>query len=111
MNTVLVDKKLCKTRENFVDIQTATNIALRRYVIDLISTKIEKLSKKNKFFKEKYNFNFENFQKKITDDEKYIFSLEKNKGFNNWEDDLIDWEFSYKGINDWKQKLQNILIN
>lgn len=109
MTTVSVEDKYIETIKCFTDIQTATNIALKRYVIDLITTKLMDLSVKNKAYQKKYNLDFETFSKKVTYDENYISKLEQQKKFKNWEDDLIDWEFNYKGINDWKQKLQNIL--
>ena len=104
MTTVTIDEKYVETIKPFIDIQSAMNIAMQRYVIDLISAKISKLSKKNKDYMLKYNSNFDTFSNKIINDEKYISHLEQQSGFKNWENDLLDWEFNYKGKSDWKQK-------
>ncbi|MEN8121456.1 MAG: hypothetical protein ABFS35_13980 [Bacteroidota bacterium] len=109
MTTVSVDDKYIETIKSFTDIQTAMDIALKRYVIELISTKLTELSKRNNTYINKYQLDFETFSDKIIHDENYVLQLEQDKEFINWEDDLIDWEFNYKGIKDWKGKLQNIL--
>ena len=109
MITVSVEDKYVETIKPFTDIQTATNIALKRYIIDLVSTKLMEFSKKNINYNKKYNLDFETFSEKIISDENYISQLEQQKDFKNWETDLMDWEFNYKGINDWNRKLKNIL--
>ncbi|MCD4791859.1 MAG: hypothetical protein K8R54_01400 [Bacteroidales bacterium] len=109
MTTITVNDKYIETIKSFTDIETATNIAFKRYVIDLITTKLMDLSTKDKIYKKKYNLDFEAFAEKVATNEDYISELEQKKDFRNWEDDLIDWKFNYKGIKDWKQKLQNIL--
>lgn len=108
MLTVTIDEKYADTIKPFSDLQTATNIALKRYVIELITTKISELSEKNKKYSAKYNLDYEDFNKKISTDENFVYQLEKEQKLN-WENDLLDWEFNYNGIIDWKQKLQNIL--
>jgi len=110
METVTIEDKYIETIKPFTDIQTATNIALKRYIIDLITTKLAELSSNDNNYKKKYKLDFVSFSEKTISDENYILRLEQQNGFINWESDLIDWEFNYKGISDWKQKLQDILI-
>lgn len=109
MVTVSINDKYVETLKSFTDIQTATDTALRKYLVDLISTKIVELSTKNTLYTQKYSLDFSTFSTKVSSDENFITNLEQDLKFKNWENDLIDWEFNYKGIDDWKLRLQNIL--
>jgi hypothetical protein len=49
------------------------------------------------------------FTQRMTEDE--LFSEQVEAKVNKmWEFDLADWEFCYKGVQDWTQKLQTILL-
>jgi hypothetical protein len=49
------------------------------------------------------------FSQRIAEDEKFVNQIEATLD-KMWEIDLADWEFCYKGIEDWTKKLQNILL-
>jgi hypothetical protein len=110
MKTVEIDDNYIKLLEPFNDLQGTVNLAVKKFIIENLTQKIIELSNQNKFFKEKYDSEYVEFCNKVSSDENYLDYIENKRGILNWELDLTDWEFCIKGIEDWKQKLQNILI-
>ena len=94
---------------SFGDLQSAINLAVQRYTIEKITTKIAELKQKNLDYEIKYQVDYLTFFQKIQQDEDFIRYLE-DKVEKLWEIDLSDWEFSYRGITDWTVKLQAILL-
>jgi hypothetical protein len=94
---------------SFGDLQSAINLAVQRYTIEKITTKIAELKQKNLDYEIKYQVDYPTFFQKIQEDEDFISYLE-DKVEKLWEIDLSDWEFSYRGITDWTVKLQVILL-
>ncbi|MBF0121732.1 MAG: hypothetical protein HQK79_23120 [Desulfobacterales bacterium] len=91
------------------DLQTAVDTALQKYVIDLITSKIAELRKKELMFEARYNCDYKSFYERIAEDEQFVLHTEKNI-HNMWEIELAEWEFCHKGIEDWTIKLRNILL-
>ena len=109
MTTIAVQNKYAEILTSFGNLQELVDAALQRYTIEQISTKIDKLRKKDRVYQEKYGMEYPVFAEKIAEDEEFLAHVEKNID-KMWEMDLADWEFSYKGIDDWKRKLQSILM-
>ncbi len=93
----------------FTDVQTAVNSAIKRYILNYALDKIAELSDVNKKMEEKYESTFFEFNEKISTDEIFVQNLELERQIQNWEDDLITWEFTMIAIQDWKKKLALIL--
>jgi len=108
MTTIAVQNKYVEVLTSFGNLQELVDAALQRYTIEQISTKIDKLRKEDAVYQEKYGMEYPLFAKQIAEDEKFLAHVEENIN-KMWEMDLADWEFSYKGIEDWKRKLQSIL--
>lgn len=51
---------------------------------------------------------YETFVERMAVDEDFVAKIESEVD-RTWKLDLIEWEFSTKGINDWSRKLQSIL--
>jgi len=109
MQSVFVKDEYAEIFSTMGDLQAATNAALQRYAIERITQKINELRQKNERYATKYNLNYPDFAEKAAADLDFVnyveHSIEKT-----WEIDLADWEFCYKGIEDWMQKLQTILL-
>ncbi|MGD9732511.1 MAG: hypothetical protein AB7U45_10045 [Desulfamplus sp.] len=91
------------------DLQSAVDTALQKYLIDLITSEIAKLRKKELMFESKYQCDYKSFYQRISEDEEFVANIEANVN-KMWEIDLAEWEFCHKGLNDWTKKLQNILM-
>lgn len=93
----------------FGDLHYSIDLALKRYLIEKIVSKIDELKKRDKMYTRKYGMDYLVFYKNINNDELFIHTLE-NDISKTWEIDMNDWEFSYKGIVDWTKKLESILL-
>jgi hypothetical protein len=109
MINIAIKEDYAEILGSFGDLQSAINLAVQRYTIEKITTKLAELKKKNLDYEIKYQVDYHTFFQKIQQDEDFIRYLE-DKVEKLWEIDLSDWEFSYRGITDWTDKLQTILL-
>ncbi|GBF80805.1 hypothetical protein [Aphanothece sacrum] len=109
MITVSIKDEYAEILSNFGNLESAIDLALKRYTIEQITTKIAGLKQKNLNYQNKYKTDYFTFCQKIQQDETFINYIE-TKVEKLWEIDLSDWEFSYQGIIDWTVKLQTILL-
>ncbi len=91
------------------DLQSAVDTALQKYLIDLITSKIAELRKKELLFEAKYECDYQSFSQNISESDEFVINIEENVN-KMWENELAEWEFCYKGIDDWSKKLRNILL-
>jgi hypothetical protein len=109
MTTIEVDERFVHTLNDFTDVQSGVNTVIKRHLINLISDKMSELNHRNKYYTKKYHMNYNMFNDLINKDEEFIKQTESEADKKNWENDLIEWEFCIKGMEDWNQKLKNIL--
>lgn len=109
MTIISIDNKYVEVLKTFGDLQQGIDLALRRYAIEQITTKVAELRQKDAFYQAKYGLDYPIFSQRIAEDEVFIKHIETQVN-KMWEIDLADWEFCYKGIKDWTQKLQTILL-
>lgn len=103
---VTIEDKFVSALEALGDLQEATNIALRRYAVEMIGDKIASLQAKDKEWEEKYGYDYDSFVERISNDLEFVTRLHREHP--TWEADLIDWEFCHKGMKDWTQELEKI---
>jgi len=109
MLTVSIKKEYADILSTFGEPQKAIDLALQRYSIEQITAKIVELRQKEAMYQLKYGMDYPTFTQRLTEDE--LFSEQVEASVNKmWEFDLADWEFCYKGVQDWTQKLQTILL-
>jgi hypothetical protein len=109
MKTIAVQDKYADVLTTFGDLQESVNTVLQRYTIEQVTTKINELRQRNERYQARYGLDYLTFSQRVAEDETFIEHLETNVS-KTWEIDLADWEFCYKGIDDWTQKLQEILL-
>ncbi len=109
MTTVVLKDEWVDILSAFGDIQTIVNQAVQKYTIDQIFGKITLLRQKDAVYQKKYGLDYQSFSQKTAVDEDFVTQLESEIE-KMWEGDLADWEFCHKGIEDWTQKLQTILL-
>ncbi len=91
------------------DVQASVDLALQRYIIEQVTSKIAHLREKDRAFQAKYSCDYPTFVERISNDEQFIAHIEKHVS-KMWETDQAEWECCYKGIDDWTQRLQTILL-
>jgi hypothetical protein len=109
MTTVFINDKYISILSRFGDLQEAVDIALRRYTIDQITDKITELRQKDVGYQTKYKLDYTAFAQQVADDETFVTEVETNTD-KMWENDLADWEFCHKRIENWTRTLENILL-
>ncbi|HRJ43848.1 MAG TPA: hypothetical protein PL105_18315 [Caldilineaceae bacterium] len=109
MTTITVDQKYADVLGVFGNVQDAFDLAIQRYTIEQITGKIANLRHKAAEYERKYHCDYTSFVQRMTTDENFIAEIESETD-TMWEMDLLEWEFSHKGIDDWTRKLQSILL-
>ena len=109
MVTVPIQDKFIDILTSFGDLQESVNVAVQRYTIEQITTKITELRHKDEEYKTLYGLDYSAFAKRTSEDVDFVQQVEANIS-KTWEVDLADWEFCHKGIEDWTRKLQDILL-
>lgn len=109
MLTVSIKNEHAEMLAAFGSPQKSIDLALQRYLIEQITAKVAELRQKEANYQTKYGMDYPTFTQRITEDEDFITQVETNVN-KMWEIDLADWEFCYKGIDDWTHKLQTILL-
>jgi len=109
MMTVAIQDKYVEALTAFGDVQAAVDLALQRYTIEQITAKIAQLRQRDAEYRTKYGLDYSTFIQRIAQDETFVRHVETNVS-PTWEIDLADWEFCTKGIEDWTNKLQTILL-
>lgn len=109
MTTIFIKEEYAEILNSFGNLESAIDLALKRYTIEQITAKIAELKQKNLYYQNKYQCDYLTFSQKIETDETFINYVESNIE-KLWEIDLSDWEFSDGGIKDWTEKLQTILL-
>ncbi len=108
MVNVSIHEKYIQTLETFGDLQEVIEKAVQRYTIEKISEKISELQQRAKNYQAQYGMDYSGFEKRIAEDLQFVEHIEKHIN-KSWELDFADWEFCYKGTEDWTQKLNTIL--
>ncbi len=109
MTTVAINDKYVEVLSTFGDLQEAIDLALQRYTIEQITSKITELRQKKAQYQAKYGLDYPTFAQRIAEDETFVNQIETSIN-KTWEFDLADWEFCYKGMEDWTRTLQTILL-
>ena len=109
MVTVSIQDKFIDILTSFGDLQESVNVALQRYTIEQITTKINELRRKDEEYESRYRLDYSAFAKRTSEDVDFVQQVESQIS-KVWEVDLADWEFCHKGIEDWTRKLQDIFL-
>ena len=80
--------------------QAAVDLALQRYAIEQVTTRLEELRQRDADYRAKYGLDYVTFAQRTATDENYVHQIESLVS-KVWEADLADWEFCHKGIQDW----------
>jgi len=91
------------------DLRQTVDVALRRYAIEQITTKVTELRRRDQEFARKYGCDYETFKSRSARDERFVANVEQNIS-KTWELDLAEWQFSHEGARDWVQRLEEILL-
>jgi len=109
MKNVSIRDNYAEVLTTLGELQTCVDLALQRYIIEQISSKIAELRERDSSFQSKYGCDYPTFIQRISKDEAFVIHIEKSIS-KMWEMDQAEWEFCHKGTEDWMQRLRNILL-
>jgi lipase chaperone LimK len=109
MVTIPIKEEYFEILKAFGDVQSGVDLALQRFTAERVTAKIAELRQKDAYYRGKYGLDYPAHSARISSDETFVQHLETQID-KIWEVDLADWEFCYKGIEDWTRKLQSILL-
>ena len=89
------------------DLQSGVDLALQRFALERITTKIAELREQDTAYQSKYGLDYPTFARRTVEDEEFLEHVEREVE-KMWEADLSDWEFCFKGVEDWTRKLPHI---
>ena len=109
MVTVAIPDKYAEMLRALGDVQAAIDLAVQRYAIEQITGKLAELRQREAGYVAKYGLDYPVFAQRVSTDEDFVRQVETRMS-KMWEADLADWEFCHKGIQDWTQRLQTLLL-
>jgi hypothetical protein len=109
MFTVEIKNQYVDVLNIFGDLQTAVDLALQRYTIEQITGRLAELRQRQAMYQAKYGCGYDAFSERISSDETFVSDVETRISAT-WELDLADWEFCHRGIEEWTQRLQTLLL-
>ena len=106
--TIKIKTDYIKILDTLGSVNAIVEDAIRKYLIDKCVERIEKSKRKIEELEKKYDCNYAEFISKISNAEG-LKAVEKTS--LNWEGDMTEWEYWGNELEEWKARLENILMN
>jgi len=89
-------------------IQESVDEALRRYAIEKTRNRILEQEQRLQKWEEQYGCSHDLFAYRTATDEEYVKQLDADAATQQWEGDLISWEFDAEELREWRRRLQRL---
>ncbi len=109
MQSISIKDEYAEILSTLGDLQATIDAALQRYAIEKITQKINEFRQQDEGYITKYGMGYADFSTKASIDSEFVTHVEQSIE-KTWEIDLAHWEFCHRGIEDWMEKLQTILL-
>lgn len=109
MQSISIKDEYAEVFSTLGDLQSTIDTALQRHAIEKITQKINELRQQDDGYAAKYGMGYADFSARVSTDIEFLNYVERAIE-KTWEVDLANWEFCHRGIEDWMQKLQTILL-
>ena len=83
-------------------LEESVDTALRHYAIEKARARILDIEPGLQKHEEKYGCSYDLFVYRTTTDEEFVRQLDANAATQQWESDLIDWEFDVEELREWR---------
>jgi hypothetical protein len=90
-------------------LEQTIDTAARELAAERASRAIAELQNQLSPWENKYGCSYELFAYRTATDEAFVRELDENSATNQWEGDLIVWEFYAKELDEWIKRLRDIL--
>ena len=89
-------------------LQESVDEALHRYALDKVQARIIEMEQRVQQWEEKYGCSYDLFTHHTATDEDYVKQLETDPETQQWEGDLVSWEFDVEELREWRRHLQKL---
>lgn len=100
-------------KEAYVDalepLDRSVDEAMRRLAIERAAQQIARLRRKIRNWEEKYQCRYDLFAYRTATDEAFVTELDAQPATQQWEADIMVWEFYTQELDQWHKRLQTIL--
>jgi hypothetical protein len=90
-------------------LQESVDEALRRYALEKARAHLLELEQRLQKHEDKYGCSYDLFAYRTATDEDYVRRLDVSPVTQQWEGDLISWEFDTEELREWRRRLRNLL--
>ncbi len=90
-------------------LQENVDAALRQYSIEKAKTRVLELEQLLQKQEERYGCSCDLLTYRTTTDEEFVKQLDADPATQQWEGDLIAWEFDVEELRQWRRRLQRLL--
>ncbi len=90
-------------------LEASINEALHRYALEKVQARLLELDQRAQQWEEKYGCSYDLFAYRTATDEAYVAGLDADLATQQWEGDLLTWEFDTEELRQWRHHLQTLL--
>ena len=90
-------------------LEQSVDEAVRRLAIERANQRIAELRQKTEGWERKFQCSYDLLAYRTATDEAFVTELNSNPTTNQWEADLMTWEFYATELGEWHKRLQSIL--
>ncbi|MBI4641767.1 MAG: hypothetical protein HY731_13810 [Candidatus Tectomicrobia bacterium] len=109
METITIKEEWLPIIERLGDVQHVTNTALKSYLVQQLTSTLEKLREEIKGFEQKYEGTFPKVKKKMEQNERFARSLDLID--KAWENDFLNWEILCQEYRQCEAELKTLLFD
>jgi|GEM_PF-665595 len=89
-------------------LQESVDEALRRYALEKTRSRIMELEQRLENREQKYGCSYDLFAYRTSTDEGYVKQLDSSSATQEWEGDLIAWEFDVTELREWRHYFRRL---
>ncbi len=89
--------------------QASVEEAVRRYALEKAHARLWELEQNVQRWEEKYGCGYDLFAYRTATDAAYVAQLDADPETQEWEGDVIAWEFDQEVLREWRRRLQQLL--
>lgn len=90
-------------------LQESVEEAVHYYALEKVKRRLLELEQKVQRWEDKYQCGYDLFAYRTATDEAYVTELDAHTETQQWEGDLISWEFDHEELQAWRRHLKNLL--
>ncbi len=91
------------------DINRLVEEAIYYYALESVKRRLIEMEQRVQHWEDKYQCGYDLFAYRTATDATYVTKLDAHPETQQWEGDLISWEFDHKELQQWRSHLKKLL--